>query len=114
MQNFNYPKTVTILDTRQYDGEWVPETLVEAISWLTEKLAKVPVQYQKDVSIRIGGDSYHDSTYATVCIEYNRPATPEEIEQRRAYAMAQAEKDAETARRNVAAAEQRAAALRLA
>lgn len=78
-KELNWSVTVTLFDQEQYDGNWIPEKLTEAVAWLQGFLEQVPVQFRDKATIEISSvGSYEDSHYAAIEISYQRPPTHEE------------------------------------
>ena len=76
-------KTCVIYDVDRYEGDWPSEQLGELIAWLGEKLESIPPECRDSATCEIGSISgYEGSHYATICIQYRRPETDEEIAQR--------------------------------
>lgn len=93
-EKFDYTKTVKVLDWEQYDSKgWIPENLIDAIHWLQEILDGIPVEYRPEATIEIGSSTFHDSSTASILIEYQRPPTAEEIEERKQLARKRAEEE---------------------
>src|SRR5579864_1132178 len=100
---YDYEKEVHVFRQEQYDGEWLPEKLSDAIAWLQEKLEIVPNEYRDSAKIEIDSvSSWKDSHYASIEISYQRPPTEAEIAERKA-------KKAERAAAELAWAQRRAA-----
>ena len=74
--------TVEVFNQEQYDGEWIPPTLVAAIAWLQEKLEQIPPEFRANARIEVEGVSSYDSSYANILIDYMRPATESEIQEK--------------------------------
>jgi hypothetical protein len=74
-----------VCSLEQYNGEWVPNNLIEAIAWLQEKLCEVPEDYRASATIEISSDCSYDSSHATLEINYRRPETAEEEHKRLLY-----------------------------
>lgn len=85
---------VRVFDKEQYDGEWPPEKLQDAISWLGKKLAEIPEQWRHTATIEIDSSGgYEGAHYAHIGIQYIRPETDREwsdrLERDRAHRAAQ-------------------------
>jgi hypothetical protein len=112
MGRHDFDKVTRVVSIEQYDGDWVPEDLAEAIEWLQEKLSLIPEEHRGQARLLIDSRISYDSSYATVEIEYSRPATTEEIAERQREAAARAERDIADARRRLLALQEAAAAQR--
>jgi len=76
--------TVSLFSKEQYDSEWIPEKLSDAIAWLNGFLEQVPPEWRNSATIGVGSvGSYEDSHYAQIGIDYERPETDEEWAARR-------------------------------
>lgn len=71
-------KTVTVFEQEQYDGEWMPENLIQAIEWLQELLRSIPEQYRNDAQIEIDLTERYGCDRAQIKISYEREETDEE------------------------------------
>lgn len=83
----NQKITITVFDKEQYDGEWPPESLPDAIGWFQSKLDMVPQEHRSTATIEISGiGGYEGSAYAEIVIKYTRMETNEECAARSAKA----------------------------
>ena len=81
--NLNRPVTVTLFCKARYEGEWMPEGLVDAIEWLRHFLEEVPAEFRDSAEIRIDSEGgWEDSHYANIEIYYRRPPTEAEKRKR--------------------------------
>ena len=74
-ENLNRLVTVTLFDKERWDGEWMPETLTEAIAWLQQFLEQVPVEFRETATVDISG---FEDYAARIEISYQRPPTDTE------------------------------------
>jgi hypothetical protein len=73
-------KRITIFNQEQYDGDWVPEKLSDALQWLQLKLQEIPAEYRDSAIIEIdSAGGYEGSHYGHIEIHYTRPETDNEI-----------------------------------
>lgn len=71
---------ITIFNQEQYDDEWIPDKLVDAIAWLTGKLEEIPEEFRAIAEIEVDSESgYEGSHYGHIEITYRRPETDEEM-----------------------------------
>ena len=76
---------VTVFSEIDYQDNWPPSNAIEFISWLTEKIELIPIEYRKEAIIDINSQhGYDETTYADIKIYYTRPETDEEMADREA------------------------------
>jgi hypothetical protein len=91
---------VTVFDGEQYDGGWPSQTadysparLVDVIAWFQAKLDAIPPEHRSTATCGIDSSSGHEGEhYGHIEIHYERPATAEEITERRRQKMLESEK----------------------
>ncbi len=75
---------VSVFDEDQNDGDWPPENAAGFLSWFTEKINLIPVEFREKAKIEIDGDGDGDGcSYASILIYYYRPKTEQEKERYR-------------------------------
>lgn len=103
-----YLERITVFSANQYDAEWFPENLSEAINWLSSKLADIPLEYQSAAIMEIDNISNYDDHEARIIISYTRPPTIEELSIRKEREQQAVKLSLEWARKRVLEEEQRA------
>lgn len=94
MSVLDHPVVEALFDVQQYDGEWLPVGLGDAIAFLQEKLDAVPVEYRDTALIEIDATTSYDQPLARIEITYKRPPTAAEVEKRRMDMVGDAEREA--------------------
>lgn len=72
-------RTVVVLESEQYEGEWMPSDLTAAVAWLSGKLESIPPEHRGSATVEIDSTTRYDSSYASISIQYARPETEEEV-----------------------------------
>lgn len=75
---------VSVTAAEQYDPDFPPENLLGFIAWFDAILANIAEEYRPSATIEISStSSYYDSHYATINVQYLRPETDDEWDQRK-------------------------------
>lgn len=75
-------KRVILIDTPTYDIEGLPSSLAEFITWAQKHLASVPEEFRDSASIDFESHSSYGDPYTDLVIEYKRPETDDEVDER--------------------------------
>jgi hypothetical protein len=101
VRKFDHPKTETVYEWEQYNGEGPPKKLREVIAWLGEILDSIPAEYRDAATIEFDSRTSYDQSLATIEVAYERPPTPAEVDARRAHSEEVVRQDLERARMRV-------------
>ena len=74
--------TEIIYDIGKRGSPSPPENLREHIEWLTEKLHTIPEIFQDKAEVEISATTYHDCAALEYVIQYTRPETGEEEQEK--------------------------------
>jgi hypothetical protein len=86
---------VKVFHQEQYDGDWPPGNLAEAMRWIQQKLHSIPIEHRASASLDIDSVSgYEDSHFARISIAYSRLETDGEYKDRLAAQRFKAEAEA--------------------
>jgi hypothetical protein len=74
-------KSITVLSANSYDEDkWPGELASNFLTWLVNTLALVPKEYEGIAVIKL--DSEYDSRCISISVEYERPETDDEVNER--------------------------------
>lgn len=74
--------TIVTYSAEQYDGDFLPTTLIEMKRWVEKRLAEIPEEYRSIAEIDFDSTMNWDLPLATVEVRYNRPETDAEYRKR--------------------------------
>lgn len=70
--------TVTVFNQEEYESNWPPSGLAQAIAWFQRMETSIPAEYRHTAELKIESvSSWDDSHYASISITYTRPKTKE-------------------------------------